>query len=75
MFNTLCWGLNVVGLSRLAAWLRRAVLRLMAARARVWSYDTPQAGWWGGVDVPLFGTVAFIADGESAPHVPYSYEW
>ena len=77
MFNTLCWWLNVIGLSSLAAWLRRTALRGLAAHARVWSYgNAPVAGYTGGVDVPLLGTVAFIPWVEGARlDVPYVYHW
>lgn len=76
MFNTFCWYLNVAGLSRVAAWLRRSALRLLAARAQRWDYgNAPCAGYRGGVDVPWFGTVAFIPYVEDNPNVPYQFEW
>jgi hypothetical protein len=76
MFNTFCWWLNVIGLSRVAAWLRRIALWLLASRSRRWEYgNAPCAGYRGGVDVPLFGTVAFIPWIEGNPDVPYVYEW
>ena len=74
MFNTLCYYLNFIN-PRIPAAFRRTVLRLMARRATIWAYGHPQAGWWGGVDVPFFGTVAFIPDVGTPPHVPYSYIW
>lgn len=76
MFNSFCWYLNVVGLSCVAAWLRRMGLRLLAPYARRWEYGTqPCAGYRGGVDVPVLGTVAFIPWVDGNPDVPYVYKW
>lgn len=77
MFNTVCWWLNVLGLPFVAAWMRRVALRAMASHARVWRYGgAPVAGYVGGVDVPLFGTVAFIPWVEGGRiDVPYVYQW
>lgn len=60
MFNTFCWGLNVVRLSWLAAALRRGAFVLLKPWARTWGYASPLEGWQGGIDVPGLGTVAFI---------------
>jgi len=76
MFNQLCWLLNVIGLSWVAAWLRRTALGLLAPYARRWEYpNAPVAGYRGGVDVPWLGTVAFIPYCEDSPHPPYLFEW
>lgn len=76
MFNSLCWYLNVIGLSAVAAWLRRSALALLAPYATRWEYgNVPCAGYRGGVDVPLLGTVAFIPWVEGNPDVPYTYTW
>lgn len=77
MFNTLCWSLNVIGLSSVAAWLRRASLALLARHARRWEYADPErvGGWRGGVDVPLLGTVAFIPFVEGDADPPYVFTW
>jgi hypothetical protein len=76
MFNTFCWYLNVVGLSRVVATLRRTLLGLFASHARRWEYgNAPCAGYRGGVDVPLLGTLAFIPWVDGNPNVPYQYEW
>ena len=62
MFNTLCYYLNFVS-PRIPAAMRRAAYRLLARRQRLWTYGNgPQAGYCGGIDVPVFGTVAFQAD-------------
>ena len=55
MFNTFCYYLNFVHPSIPAA-LRRAAYAVLPRRA--WSYDSPKAGYRGGVDTVL-GTVAF----------------
>ncbi len=61
MFNNLCYYLNFVS-PRVPAALRRLAYTVLPNRA--WSYDNgPQAGYSGGVDVPVLGTVAFQADG------------
>lgn len=74
MFNSFCWFLNVIGLPGLAAWLRRRALALLAPWARRWEYtNMPCAGYRGGVDVPVLGTVAFIPEGNA--DVPYVYLW
>lgn len=76
VFNTVCWYLNVIGLSFVAAWLRRCALHLLAARAHRWEYGAaPCAGYRGGVDVPFLGTVAFIPWADGNPDAPYVFEW
>lgn len=57
MFNTFCYGLNLLRLAWLAAFLRRAALAVFGGRA--WRYNRPTAGYVGGVDVRGLGTVAF----------------
>jgi hypothetical protein len=55
MFNTFCYYLNFVHPSIPAA-LRRAAYAVLPSWD--WSYDSPKAGYIGGVDTVL-GTVAF----------------
>jgi hypothetical protein len=55
MFNLLCYYLNFIHPSVPAA-LRRLAYTVLPRRA--WQYDSPKAGYVGGVDTAL-GTVAF----------------
>lgn len=64
MFNDICYSLNLIRLSWLAAALRLAVYALCPWGRRVWQYGHDVGGYLGGIDVAGVGTVAFRrADG------------
>ena len=64
MFNTFCFTLNVLHLSRVSAFLRWSIYRWMLLRhngnALVETYAQPVAGFWGWIPYRPFGVLAFV---------------